>query len=124
MSKIDDMRLLLFLLPLTISAFSTHRCPSPTLIRPFFSEVSFLWKETSPLTKLCQSSRTYSYTYPFNSPRSIMNASGGDDDKSGIVERSKLKILGVCGGIGSGKSTACQLMVDSLGCVARIGEYM
>jgi len=37
---------------------------------------------------------------------------------------NNMKILGVCGGIGSGKSTACQLMVDSLGCVARIGEYL
>ena len=42
--------------------------------------------------------------------------SGGDTNN--------MKILGVCGGIGSGKSTACQLMVDSLGCVARIGEYL
>ena len=33
-----------------------------------------------------------------------------------------VKILGVCGGIGSGKSTACKLMVDVLGCVDRIGE--
>ena len=33
-----------------------------------------------------------------------------------------LKILGVCGGIGSGKSTACKLMVDVLGCVDRIGK--
>ncbi|KAL7552204.1 hypothetical protein ACHAWF_015416 [Thalassiosira exigua] len=31
-----------------------------------------------------------------------------------------MRILGVCGGIGSGKSTACKLLVDSLGCVARI----
>eukprot|EP00956_Cyclotella_meneghiniana_P002777 scaffold3275_cov70-Cyclotella_meneghiniana.AAC.4 len=31
-----------------------------------------------------------------------------------------VKILGVCGGIGSGKSTACKLMVDVLGCVDRI----
>lgn len=33
-----------------------------------------------------------------------------------------MKILGVCGGIGSGKSTACKLMVDKLGCIDRIGE--
>lgn len=33
-----------------------------------------------------------------------------------------MKILGVCGGIGSGKSTACKLMVDALGCADRIGE--
>ena len=33
---------------------------------------------------------------------------------------SKMKILGICGGIGSGKSTECQLMVDKLGCVATI----
>lgn len=32
----------------------------------------------------------------------------------------KMKILGICGGIGSGKSSACELMVDKLGCVARI----
>ena len=31
------------------------------------------------------------------------------------------KVLGVCGGIGSGKSTACKLMVDELGCLDRIG---
>lgn len=31
-----------------------------------------------------------------------------------------MKILGICGGIGSGKSTACRLMVDSLGCAARV----
>ena len=38
------------------------------------------------------------------------------------MSSNKIKVLGVCGGIGSGKSTACQLMVDSLGCVARIGK--
>ena len=46
------------------------------------------------------------------------------ESESGEKEMSsnKMKVLGVCGGIGSGKSTACQLMVDSLGCVARIGK--
>ncbi|KAL7541795.1 hypothetical protein ACHAXR_011222 [Thalassiosira sp. AJA248-18] len=37
-----------------------------------------------------------------------------------MSDDGKMKILGICGGIGSGKSTACELMVDSLGCVARI----
>ena len=31
-----------------------------------------------------------------------------------------IRILGICGGIGSGKSTACKLMVESLGCLALI----
>ena len=46
------------------------------------------------------------------------------ESESGEKEMSsnKMKVLGICGGIGSGKSTACQLMVDSLGCVARIGK--
>jgi len=42
------------------------------------------------------------------------------DADDGSKQKQKVKILGVCGGIGSGKSTACQLMVDSLGCMARI----
>lgn len=31
-----------------------------------------------------------------------------------------IKVLGVCGGIGSGKSQACQLLVSDLGCVSHI----
>lgn len=34
--------------------------------------------------------------------------------------KSQMKILGICGGIGSGKSTACQLMVTKLGCAGLI----
>lgn len=34
--------------------------------------------------------------------------------------RSQFKVLGVCGGIGSGKSTACKLLVDSCNCLAHI----
>jgi dephospho-CoA kinase len=33
---------------------------------------------------------------------------------------NNIRILGICGGIGSGKSTACKLMVESLGCLALI----
>ena len=31
-----------------------------------------------------------------------------------------VRILGVCGGIGCGKSTACQMLVDPLGCIGLI----
>mmetsp|Transcript_20169 Transcript_20169/g.23027 ORF Transcript_20169/g.23027 Transcript_20169/m.23027 type:complete len:236 (+) Transcript_20169:197-904(+) len=35
-------------------------------------------------------------------------------------ESSSFRVLGVCGGIGSGKSTACKVLVDSCHCLARI----
>lgn len=35
-------------------------------------------------------------------------------------ESSSFKVLGVCGGIGSGKSTACKLLVDSCHCLSHI----
>lgn len=40
----------------------------------------------------------------------------GDDTAAPAVVR----ILGVCGGIGCGKSTACQMLVDPLGCIGLI----
>ena len=52
---------------------------------------------------------------------SASSAMGGFEYES-KDKHDEIKILGVCGGIGSGKSTACKLMVDSLGCVDRIGE--
>jgi dephospho-CoA kinase len=44
-------------------------------------------------------------------------------EKTDINKKNKannIRILGICGGIGSGKSTACKLMVGSLGCLALI----
>lgn len=44
-------------------------------------------------------------------------------EKTDIMSKKKVdnvKILGICGGIGSGKSTGCKLMVESLGCMALI----
>ena len=35
-------------------------------------------------------------------------------------EQEAVRVLGVCGGIGSGKSTACKLLVNSCGCLAHI----
>jgi dephospho-CoA kinase len=49
---------------------------------------------------------------------------GHEHTATKIGREGETKILGVCGGIGSGKSTACKLMVDSLGCVASIDADM
>lgn len=43
-----------------------------------------------------------------------------DTSSIGRSNKSGMKILGICGGIGSGKSTACQLMVNKLGCAGLI----
>jgi hypothetical protein len=48
---------------------------------------------------------------------SFMSKSSAADE----VGSPQLKILGVCGGIGSGKSTACKLLVSELKCAAHIG---
>ena len=36
---------------------------------------------------------------------------------------SPVRVLGVCGGIGSGKSTVCQVLVSEFGCLGHIGEW-
>lgn len=37
-----------------------------------------------------------------------------------LVPSSRVRLLGLCGGIGSGKSVACQTLVSELNCLARI----
>jgi dephospho-CoA kinase len=49
------------------------------------------------------------------SSKSSMSMSSQTDEKN-----SQFKVLGVCGGIGSGKSSACKLLVSSLGCLAHL----
>jgi dephospho-CoA kinase len=44
----------------------------------------------------------------------IMSSTSGNND------REQLKVIGICGGIGSGKSTACKLLVSDLNCVTHI----
>ena len=46
------------------------------------------------------------------------------DASTDTAGTKKLKVLGVSGGIGSGKSTACKLLVSDLDCVAHIGTYV
>lgn len=37
------------------------------------------------------------------------------------VDNHPVKVLGICGGIGSGKSAACRLLVSQLNALAHIG---
>ena len=46
----------------------------------------------------------------------VTNMSGGSNGES-----SSVRVLGVCGGIGSGKSMACKLLVSDLGCLSHLG---
>ena len=38
-------------------------------------------------------------------------------------DRQEFKVLGICGGIGSGKSSASKLLVSELGCLDHLGEF-
>lgn len=41
-------------------------------------------------------------------------------DPNTIPSSAQVKVLGICGGIGSGKSKACEILVSELGCLAHI----
>jgi len=115
------MRLVLFLLPLSTSAFSPTRL---SIIYRSFGAISssIFWKDTNIIS--LQQSRYFKpslTSHQCRRQRQITTIHASSENSGG--DTNKMKILGVCGGIGSGKSTACQLMVDSLGCVALIGEY-
>jgi pantothenate kinase len=45
------------------------------------------------------------------------------DQSISEVNNLPFKVLGVAGGIGSGKSTACKIL-EELGCLAHIGESL
>jgi dephospho-CoA kinase len=57
----------------------------------------------------------YSRNRNRNSRSSLSSMSSSTDDG-----QTTFKVLGVCGGIGSGKSTACKLLVDSCHCLSHI----
>ena len=40
------------------------------------------------------------------------------------VNDNPFRVLGVCGGIGSGKSQACKLLVSELGCLDHLGAFV
>jgi hypothetical protein len=53
---------------------------------------------------------------PTNQSKQSMN-----DEHNHLCRYHPIKVLGVCGGIGSGKSTACQLLVSEFQCLQHIG---
>lgn len=93
---------LLLILPLTTVAFSTR----PLSLSPSTKKQHRQSNSRHQLRELCN------------------NLSEEVSSWEETRRRSEMKILGICGGIGSGKSTACELMVDALGCAARIGEFI
>jgi hypothetical protein len=70
------------------------------------------------LIKLCchyVSSLTLNNPSSSNRNPTAMSASNAPN------ESCQFKVLGVCGGIGSGKSSACKLLVSDLACLAHLG---
>ena len=45
-----------------------------------------------------------------------------ESDQRNQPKQQEIKVLGVCGGIGSGKSSACKLLVSELGCLEHLGK--
>ena len=113
---------LLFILPLTAaSAFSTRS--SSLSLRTFVTKKTQRVDPSS--TSLLLTHPRHYHQHPSQTQdrrRGITAIHESESGENGMISSNKMKVLGVCGGIGSGKSTACQLMVDSLGCVARIGK--
>jgi hypothetical protein len=54
-------------------------------------------------------------------PTRTTNNTNQDDPIDRNQKSNGFRILGICGGIGSGKSTACHLLVSQFRCIAHIG---
>ena len=98
---------------------------------------SFWWMlfflSTSSCTSLPSSSWPSTASSATSATRSVFQMSAGGSNhqattttttSSSSSNNGGIKVLGVCGGIGSGKSMACQLLVSDLGCIAHIGTYV
>jgi ABC-type multidrug transport system fused ATPase/permease subunit len=77
-----------------------------------YAVVSFVW--ISQL--VCSNSLNFSFARRVSQVSLTMSSSTQ-------ANNSQFQVLGVCGGIGSGKSSACQLLVSALGCIAHLGEF-
>lgn len=70
---------------------------------------------------LCLSSQCFlTWSFNLNFSAAIHTTSFAMATESSEKDDRRVKVLGVCGGIGSGKSTACKLLVSDLGCIAHL----
>lgn len=53
----------------------------------------------------------------------ILNDESRSNNIHSFDTTTTIKVLGICGGIGSGKSTACQLLVSEFHCLHHIGTF-
>lgn len=95
------------------------------VLNPYFAEPSFISLDRSLGAKSWDPRKS---CYIGNARRSLERhrrsvASMSESTAHNVAGKRNLpfKVLGVAGGIGSGKSTACKLLED-LGCLAHIGE--
>jgi hypothetical protein len=70
-----------------------------------------------------QSGRSASLHLVMMASESGIEQHGPSDTEHATTQASTIRILGVGGGIGSGKSTACKLLADQLGCISHIGMF-
>jgi hypothetical protein len=123
----DNVRLLLFTPPQRGIATNLR---VRNFCRSYHNHSLHLTRATSaPTTATLQLLRQYKFpprhSYYINCQRHAMPISNFDHkatnnsstSNNNNCNYSQMKILGICGGIGSGKSTASQLMVTKLGCV-------
>ena len=77
------------------------------------------------LSFVCQSAQVSSFLAPQPTQQHTASTTRTMTDKvSQHVDNDddSVRILGVCGGIGSGKSTVCQVLVSGFDCLGHIGE--
>jgi hypothetical protein len=120
----DNFRLLLFTPPQRVITTNHNLC------RSYHNHNLHLTTATAaPTTTTLQLLRQYKFpprhNYYTNCEQHAMPKSNSDhkaindssaSENNNNCNYSQMKILGICGGIGSGKSTASQLMVTKLGC--------
>lgn len=87
------------------------------LVCLFHFAPSHCWRTSTPSTT---TTTTNPPTHQDHSRRIHTKLMAADDHLQHPEEEKNVRVLGVCGGIGSGKSAACKILVGELNCLAHI----